>query len=139
MPMKKYSCDQIEQMIADLAFPEYRELKECRDVVDDCLAGQRTIKEKCKYLPANDWQKTHDDHCRRLVMTAGTSCMVTLVRRYRRPEETLKSPAPNAMQDTASDVPGVLPRTCRKSIRVAGRKHPQIGIISAGLRMFFQN
>ena len=55
MPMKKYSCEQIEKMIAELAFPEYRELQECRSTVDDCLAGQRTIKEKCKYLPANDW------------------------------------------------------------------------------------
>ena len=61
MPIKKYSSEQIEKMIADLAFPEYRELQECRSTVDDCLAGQRTIKEKEKYLPANDWQKTHPD------------------------------------------------------------------------------
>ena len=49
MPVRKYTCDEIENMISGLAFPEYRELKECRDVVDDCLAGQRTIKEKTKY------------------------------------------------------------------------------------------
>ena len=61
MPVKKYSCEQIEKMIADLAFPEYRELMECRDIVDDCLAGQRTIKEKSKYLPPNDWQRAHKD------------------------------------------------------------------------------
>ena len=61
MAVRKYSCDEIEAMIANLAFPEYRELKECRAVVDDCLAGQRTIKEKGKYLPPNDWQKTHED------------------------------------------------------------------------------
>lgn len=61
MAVKKYSCEQIENMIADLAFPEYRELKECREIVDDCLAGQKTIKEKTKYLPPNDWQKKHED------------------------------------------------------------------------------
>lgn len=61
MAVKKYSCEQIENMIACLAFPEYRELKECRDVVDDCLAGQHTIKEKTKYLPPNDWQQNHTE------------------------------------------------------------------------------
>ena len=61
MAVRKYSCDEIEAMIANLAFPEYKELKECRTTVDDCLAGQRTIKEKVKYLPPNDWQKKNED------------------------------------------------------------------------------
>ena len=61
MPVKKLSCDEIESMITGFAFPEYRELTECRNTVDDCLSGQRTIKSKEKYLPPNDWQKIHKD------------------------------------------------------------------------------
>lgn len=61
MAVRKYTCDEIEAMVANLAFPEYRELSECREVVDDCLSGQRTVKEKVRYLPPNDWQKSHED------------------------------------------------------------------------------
>ena len=48
MPMKKYSDEELEKLVAGLAFPEYPELLECRDIVDDCLAGQRTIKARGK-------------------------------------------------------------------------------------------
>ena len=61
MPVKKMSCEQIEAMISSHAFPEFNDLQECRNTVDDCLAGQRTIKEKIKYLPPNDWQKVHKE------------------------------------------------------------------------------
>jgi hypothetical protein len=48
-------------MIRNFAFPEYAELAECRKVVDDCLAGQKTIKSKEEYLPPNAWQKVHTE------------------------------------------------------------------------------
>lgn len=48
-------------MIVGFAFPEYNELLECREIVDDCLAGQKTIKEKSKYLPPNSWQREHPE------------------------------------------------------------------------------
>lgn len=59
MPRIHYSCDQLEGMIRGFAFSDYAELAECRDIVDDCLAGQKTIKEKLKYLPPNEWQREH--------------------------------------------------------------------------------
>lgn len=61
MPVRKYTCDEIEAMVASFAFAEYRELAECRETVDDCLAGQNTIKSKIKYLPPNDWQSRHKE------------------------------------------------------------------------------
>lgn len=61
MPMKKYSDEELEKLVAGLAFPEYPELLECRDIVDDCLAGQRTIKARGKYLPPTKWQKEHPE------------------------------------------------------------------------------
>ena len=70
MAIKKYSCEELEAMVAYLAFPEYLKLKESREVVDDCLAGQNTIKEKKKYLPPNDWQKTHEDQYRAFLRRA---------------------------------------------------------------------
>ena len=61
MAVKKYTCDEIESLVANFAFPEYRELVESRETVDDCLAGQNTIKSKQKYLPPNDWQAKHQE------------------------------------------------------------------------------
>lgn len=61
MPVKKYSEEELEKMAVALAFPEYLELLECREIVDDCLAGQRTIKAKQKYLPPTKWQKNHPE------------------------------------------------------------------------------
>ena len=43
------------------ALPEYQDLLELRQIVDDCLAGQKTIKSKEKYLPPNKWQKAHPE------------------------------------------------------------------------------
>ena len=61
MQIKQYSAKDLEGMINGFAFDGYLELKECRDLVDDCLAGQKTIKEKQEYLPPNEWQSAHPD------------------------------------------------------------------------------
>lgn len=58
---QKFSTTAEKAFIADLAFPDYKDLQEARQLVDDCLAGQNTIKSKEKYLPPNDWQKEHPD------------------------------------------------------------------------------
>lgn len=59
--VEKKNALQILGAIQSLAFPEYQELAEARQLVDDCLAGQKTIKSKEKYLPPNEWQKTHTE------------------------------------------------------------------------------
>ena len=59
MQIQQYSANQLEGMIEQFAFDGYQELKECREQVDDCLAGQKTIKEKTRYLPPNEWQEAH--------------------------------------------------------------------------------
>lgn len=61
MQIQQYSAKQMEDMIQQYAFDGYRDLKECREQVDDCLAGQKTIKEKQIYLPPNEWQKNHPE------------------------------------------------------------------------------
>ena len=140
MPVKKYSCDQIEKMIADLAFPEYRELKECRDVVDDCLAGQRTIKEKCKYLPANDWQKTHDDQYRSLPQTCDGRRGL-LHGRFRppisQPKRNVEITSPNP--DARHSFRGARRfATVMQEIHSGNRQKTSANLLhSAGLRMLF--
>ena len=59
--VEKKNALQIIGTIQGLAFPEYNELAEARQLVDDCLAGQKTIKSKEKYLPPNEWQKNHKE------------------------------------------------------------------------------
>ncbi len=61
MPIRQYSDTELDKMVMAYAFPEYSELLECREIVDDCLAGQKTIKEKTKYLPPTKWQKEHEE------------------------------------------------------------------------------
>lgn len=51
----------IETVAKQYAPPIYTELLELRERVDDCLAGQKTIKSKKKYLPPNKWQLAHPD------------------------------------------------------------------------------
>lgn len=47
---------------SDLAYYGYEKLAQCRDRVEDCLGGQRRIKEQSvKYLPADKWQKNNTD------------------------------------------------------------------------------
>ena len=57
MQIQQYSAKQLEGMIEQFAFDGFQELNECREQVDDCLAGQKTIKEKKRYLPPNEWQE----------------------------------------------------------------------------------
>lgn len=59
MQIQQYSAKQLEGMIEQFAFDGFQELNECREQVDDCLAGQKTIKEKKWYLPPNEWQENH--------------------------------------------------------------------------------
>lgn len=59
MPVKKYSEEELDRVVMSLAYPEYPELLECRELIDDCLAGQQTIKERGKYLPPTKWQEKH--------------------------------------------------------------------------------
>lgn len=61
MAVHKKKPSEFESMVAQIAYPEYLELSECREIVDDCLAGQRTIKSKMEYLPPNAWQRKHPD------------------------------------------------------------------------------
>lgn len=61
MAIRQFSDEQLDKMMEAFAFPEYSELLEMREIVDDCLAGQKTIKEKTKYLPPTKWQEAHAD------------------------------------------------------------------------------
>lgn len=61
MAVQRRSYDDIEKAMRHLAFPEYSEFVESRKIVDDCLAGQKTIKEKTQYLPPNEWQQRNTD------------------------------------------------------------------------------
>ena len=47
---------------AEFAYYGYGKLAACRELVEDCLEGQRQIKDKeKKYLPADKWQLKHND------------------------------------------------------------------------------
>ena len=59
MQIQHYSAKQLKGMIEQFAFDGFQELNECRELVDDCLAGQKTIKEKKRCLPPNEWQENH--------------------------------------------------------------------------------
>ena len=59
--VEKKDAEEIIAMIQGFAFPEYNDLQDARQLVDDCLAGQKTIKSKIKYLPPNEWQDKHRD------------------------------------------------------------------------------
>lgn len=59
--VEKKDAQEIIATIQSFAFPEYNDLQDARQLVDDCLAGQKTIKSKCKYLPPNEWQKRHEE------------------------------------------------------------------------------
>ena len=70
MQIRNHSPEELKLMIRDFTFPGYLELEECRKTVDDCLAGQRTIKAKQEYLPPNKWQQTHEDEYRAFLRRA---------------------------------------------------------------------
>ena len=59
MQPRKLSDAELSAMVTDLAFPGYVDLVELRELVDDCLAGLRTIDEKQKYLPPTKWQEKY--------------------------------------------------------------------------------
>lgn len=59
--IRKKSPAQYRTEMLRHAFPEYLDLVEYRERVDDCLQGQRTIKRKMKYIPPTKWQSEHPD------------------------------------------------------------------------------
>ena len=61
MPQIKKKNANLMRSLSEFAFPEYTELAEYRERVDDCLQGQRNIKRKQKYLPPTKWQASHPD------------------------------------------------------------------------------
>lgn len=61
MPQIRKKNANMARSLAEFAFPEYTELSEYRERVDDCLQGQRNIKRKRKYLPPTKWQEEHPD------------------------------------------------------------------------------
>lgn len=61
MAVKKKNEETLDSIMIPIAFPEFQDLLECRELIDDCLAGQKTIKEKGKYLPPTKWQKKHPE------------------------------------------------------------------------------
>lgn len=63
------------------AFPEYAELVEYRQRVDDCLQGQRNIKRKQQYLPPNQWQKDHPEEYQAYLQRALFYSMTTYAMR----------------------------------------------------------
>lgn len=52
---------ELNPTIEQFAFPGYKELVDLRELIDDCLAGQRTIKERGKYLPPTRWQQKYPE------------------------------------------------------------------------------
>lgn len=59
-----------DKIISTLAFPGYKDLVELRELVDDCLAGQKTIKERGKYLPPTKWQEKYPAKYREFLFRA---------------------------------------------------------------------
>ncbi len=56
--IQKRNQDVVYSILSSMSFPEYNDLLEYRQQVDDCLQGQKVIHEKSqKYLPPNSWQK----------------------------------------------------------------------------------
>lgn len=66
----KFNESDLDKIISDLAFPGYNDLVELRELVDDCLAGQRTIKERGKYLPPTKWQEKYPAKYREFLFRA---------------------------------------------------------------------
>ena len=56
--------------VSQYAFPGYKDLVELRGIVDDCLAGQRTVKERGKYLPPTKWQERYPEKYREFLFRA---------------------------------------------------------------------
>ncbi|MBQ6599735.1 MAG: hypothetical protein IJH79_19470 [Lentisphaeria bacterium] len=56
--------------VSQYAFPGHRDLVELREIVDDCLAGQRTVKERGKYLPPTKWQEKYPEKYREFLFRA---------------------------------------------------------------------
>lgn len=65
--IRKKGPNEYRTQMMGYVFPEYSDLAEYRERVDDCLQGQRTIKSKAKYLPPNQWQVEHPDEYRAYV------------------------------------------------------------------------
>lgn len=61
MALDKATKENLITSLSIYAFPDYTEYREMRTIVDDCLNGQKTIKEKRKYLPPNKWQEAHTE------------------------------------------------------------------------------
>lgn len=59
MAPRKLNDADLDKIITGIAFPGYGELVELREIVDDCIAGLRTIEEKSKYLPPTSWQSKY--------------------------------------------------------------------------------
>ncbi len=58
--VKKENQNTIDSILSSMAFPEYTDLLNYREQVDDCLQGQKVIHDKAyKYLPPNSWQQEH--------------------------------------------------------------------------------
>ena len=70
MSLLKFDFDEFESQKVAVAFPGYAKLVECRRIVDDCLAGQKTIKEKEEYLPPSEWQEKHPEAYRSFLRRA---------------------------------------------------------------------
>ena len=66
----KFTESDMDKIISGLAFPGYGDLVELRELVDDCLAGQRTIKERGKYLPPTKWQEKYPEKYREFLFRA---------------------------------------------------------------------
>lgn len=66
----KYNDYELDRLVAGYAFPGYHDLVELRELVDDCLAGQRTIKERGKYLPPTKWQEKYPEKYREFLFRA---------------------------------------------------------------------
>lgn len=58
---KKYLSSDIYKEMSDIAYPEYDNLLEIREQIDDCLDGLRTNDEKSHYLKPTLWQKKHPE------------------------------------------------------------------------------
>ena len=63
---RKFSTAEEKVFIADLAFPDYKDLQEARQLVDDCPAGQTTIKSKEKHPPLDAAAAERDGRHRQL-------------------------------------------------------------------------
>lgn len=61
MSLQNYSAKNLYTEVADIAYPEYSNLLNIREEIDDCLEGLRTSEEKQKYLKPTKWQQKHKD------------------------------------------------------------------------------